>query len=75
MRGVAMGGPYNSRKENAMTDKELIEELGEDLGLSWNMVFEEDKSAAVRDAAREYLAARSAKEDAGKKLIDLAMAV
>jgi hypothetical protein len=70
-----MGSPYNSREENAMTDKELIEELGKDLGLSWNMVFEEDKSAAVRDAAREYLAARSAKEDAGKKLIDLAMAV
>jgi len=70
-----MGSPYNSREENAMTDKELIEELGKDLGLSWNMVFEEDKGAAVRDAAREYLAARSAKEDAGKKLIDLAMAV
>jgi metal-responsive CopG/Arc/MetJ family transcriptional regulator len=39
------------------------------------MVFCEDKGAAVRDAAREYLAARSAKEEAGKKLIGLAMAV
>jgi hypothetical protein len=43
--------------------------------LSWDMVFCEDKGAAVRDAAREYLAARSAKEEAGKKLIGLAMAV
>jgi hypothetical protein len=40
-----------------------------------DMVFCEDKGAAVRDAAREYLAARSAKEEAGKKLIGLAMAV
>jgi hypothetical protein len=60
---------------HTMTDEELIDALGTDLGLSWDMVFCEDKGAAVRDAAREYLAARSAKEEAGKKLIGLAMAV
>jgi hypothetical protein len=66
--------PCNPAGAN-MTDEELIDALGTDLGLSWDMVFCEDKGAAVRDAAREYLAARSAKEEAGKKLIGLAMAV
>jgi hypothetical protein len=62
------------KEGHTMTDEELIDALGTDLGLSWDMVFCEDKGAAVRDAAREYLAARSAKEEAGKKLIGLAMA-
>jgi hypothetical protein len=57
------------KEGHTMTDEELIDALGTDLGLSWDMVFCEDKGAAVRDAAREYLAARSAKEEAGKKLI------
>jgi hypothetical protein len=65
----------NMKEGHTMTDEELIDALGTDLGLSWDMVFCEDKGAAVRDAAREYLAARSAKEEAGKKLIGLAMAV
>jgi hypothetical protein len=53
------------KEGHTMTDEELIDALGTDLGLSWDMVFCEDKGAAVRDAAREYLAARSAKEEAG----------
>jgi hypothetical protein len=39
------------KEGHTMTDEELIDALGTDLGLSWDMVFCEDKGAAVRDAA------------------------
>jgi hypothetical protein len=55
-----------------MTDNELINALGKDLGLRWAAVFEEDKGEAVREAAREYIAARAAFRAAETKLFRIA---